>query len=235
MKQKLKTKDFIYAGAFGAVYLILVLLIVTGTGIVPILYILSPLVAGCVCASVFMLSYPIFNLTMVGPFLILIYAKAHFIELSSQYYGAEYAQSVDRLTPGWIIFVLMGLAVAGGAIGDLLAASGENCLKNINFEVKKGEFIVLCGRSGCGKTTLTRVLNGLIPHFYEGKLEGAVKAEGLNVSEAELSRTADLIGSVFQNPSSQFFHMDTDGELSFGCENLAMEPGETSLNSRMTG
>lgn len=109
-------------------------------------------------------------------------------------------------------------------------ASEKGCLKNINLQVKKGEFVVLCGRSGCGKTTLTRVLNGLIPHFYEGKFEGAVKVSGLNISEADLSKTADLIGSVFQNPSSQFFHIDTDGELSFGCENLAMEPEKIRRN-----
>lgn len=100
----------------------------------------------------------------------------------------------------------------------------ENGLKNINLHVDKGEFVVLCGRSGCGKTTLTRVLNGLIPHFYEGAYRGNVRVGNLNVSNAELSRTADLIGSVFQNPGSQFFHIDTDGELAFGCENQAMEP-----------
>lgn len=107
---------------------------------------------------------------------------------------------------------------------------GGNCLKDINFQVKEGEFIVLCGRSGCGKTTLTRALNGLIPHFYEGTFEGSVKVGGLNVSQEDLSRTAELIGSVFQNPSSQFFHMDTDGELAFGCENLAMKPEEIRSN-----
>lgn len=103
-------------------------------------------------------------------------------------------------------------------------ANEENGLKNINFHVDKGEFVVLCGRSGCGKTTLTRVLNGLIPHFYEGTYEGSVRVGNLIVSNSELSRTADLIGSVFQNPGSQFFHIDTDGELAFGCENQAMEP-----------
>lgn len=103
------------------------------------------------------------------------------------------------------------------------SATSDNGLKNINFDISKGKFIVLCGRSGCGKTTLTRVLNGLIPHFYEGEFSGNIIAGDINVSESELSKTADLIGSVFQNPSSQFFHIDTDGELSFGCENLALK------------
>lgn len=108
--------------------------------------------------------------------------------------------------------------------------SGGNCLKEISFQADKGEFIVLCGRSGCGKTTLTRALNGLIPHFYEGTFEGSVKVGELNISQADLSKTAELIGSVFQNPGSQFFHIDTDGELAFGCENLAMEPEEIRSN-----
>lgn len=100
----------------------------------------------------------------------------------------------------------------------------DNGLKNVNLLIRKGEFVVLCGRSGCGKTTLTRALNGLIPHFFEGGFSGQVSVERINISDAELSKTADLIGSVFQNPASQFFHIDTDGELAFGCENLAMEP-----------
>ena len=100
----------------------------------------------------------------------------------------------------------------------------DNGLKNVNLLIRKGEFVVLCGRSGCGKTTLTRALNGLIPHFFEGEFSGQVSVERINISEAELSKTADLIGSVFQNPASQFFHIDTDGELAFGCENQAMEP-----------
>lgn len=100
----------------------------------------------------------------------------------------------------------------------------ESGLKNINLQIKRGEFVVLCGRSGCGKTTLTRALNGLIPHFFEGEFSGTVSMEGLEVSREDLSKTADYVGSVFQNPASQFFHMDTDGEFAFGCENQAMEP-----------
>ena len=108
---------------------------------------------------------------------------------------------------------------------DYTYPSSKDCgLKNVNLRIQKGEFVVLCGRSGCGKTTLTRVLNGLIPHFFEGKFSGKVFVEHINIPEEELSKTADCIGSVFQNPASQFFHNDTDGELAFGCENRAMPP-----------
>lgn len=50
----------------------------------------------------------------------------------------------------------------------------DGCLHDINLKVNKGECVLLCGESGCGKTTITRLINGLIPHFYEGELTGNV-------------------------------------------------------------
>ena len=96
--------------------------------------------------------------------------------------------------------------------------TGEG-VDNLEFEIKKGEFIVLCGRSGCGKTTVTRLINGLAPHFYTGELEGKVLVEDIFVNETPLSLTSRYVGSVFQNPKSQFFNVDSTGELVFGCEN----------------
>ena len=85
------------------------------------------------------------------------------------------------------------------------ANSEEGALNNVSLSVKSGECVLLCGESGCGKTTITRLINGLIPHFYEGNLEGDVNVGGLNVKEEELYVTAQKVGSVFQNPRSQFF------------------------------
>lgn len=102
-------------------------------------------------------------------------------------------------------------------------SGGDAGLKNLNFSAKDGEFLVLCGRSGCGKTTVTRIINGLIPHFYEGEMSGNVTVNGICIGETPLSGTAAVIGSVFQNPRSQFFNVDTTGEVAFGCENQAME------------
>ncbi len=96
--------------------------------------------------------------------------------------------------------------------------TGEG-VDNLDLEIKKGEFIVLCGRSGCGKTTVTRLINGLAPHFYKGELEGKVFVEDICVNETPLSITSRYVGSVFQNPKSQFFNVDSTGELVFGCEN----------------
>lgn len=95
-------------------------------------------------------------------------------------------------------------------------------VRNLNLTIKKGEFIVLCGRSGCGKTTVTRILNGLVPHFYEGDIQGSVSVGGLNVLKETLASISRTVGSVFQNPRSQFFNVDTTGEMAFGCENQGM-------------
>lgn len=54
-------------------------------------------------------------------------------------------------------------------------------LKNVNLSIHDGECILLCGRSGCGKTTITRLINGLIPHFYEGQLIGNVTVNDINI------------------------------------------------------
>ena len=95
-------------------------------------------------------------------------------------------------------------------------------VSGIDLTIKDGEFVVLCGESGCGKTTVTRLINGLAPHFYEGEMSGSVMIGDVCVNTENLSDIAALTGSVFQNPKSQFFNLDTTGELVFGCENLGI-------------
>ena len=101
-------------------------------------------------------------------------------------------------------------------------AQDAQMLKNVNLTIEDGECILLCGRSGCGKTTLTRLLNGLIPHFHSGNLSGEVKIDGENIADIPMHRLAERIGSVFQNPRTQFFNIDTDNEIAFGIENRAL-------------
>ena len=95
-------------------------------------------------------------------------------------------------------------------------------VSEIDLTIKDGEFVVLCGESGCGKTTVTRLINGLAPHFYEGEMSGSVMIGDVCVNTENLSDIAAFTGSVFQNPKSQFFNLDTTGELVFGCENLGI-------------
>ena len=89
----------------------------------------------------------------------------------------------------------------------------------LNLTIKDGEFIVLTGSSGCGKTTVCRLINGLIPHYFEGEKSGEVLLDGKDVSAQPIYETAQVVGSVFQNPRSQFFNVDTTSELAFFAEN----------------
>ena len=104
--------------------------------------------------------------------------------------------------------------------------SDSGALEDVSLSVRKGECILLCGSSGCGKTTITRLVNGLIPHFYEGECKGSVSVCGMDVRTQELYTVSKKVGSVFQNPRSQFFCLDTTSELAFGCENLGLDADE---------
>ena len=99
-------------------------------------------------------------------------------------------------------------------------------LVNIDLIIPDGQVILLCGQSGCGKTTLTRLVNGLIPNYYEGELSGEVLLDGKNISSLPLYETAKYVGSVFQNPRTQFFTVDSTSELAFGCENQGLPEEE---------
>ncbi len=105
-------------------------------------------------------------------------------------------------------------------------------LYQIDLTVEDKECILLCGRSGCGKTTLTRLVNGLIPSFYPGKLSGSVLIDGESVQEIPMYKLAEKVGSVFQNPRSQFFNIDTDSEMVFGMENLSW--AKEKMKERLT-
>jgi energy-coupling factor transport system ATP-binding protein len=94
----------------------------------------------------------------------------------------------------------------------------------LDLSVGSGEVVVLCGTSGSGKTTVTRLVNGLAPHFYEGTVGGTVQVAGLDPTTAALDRTSEFVGSVFQDPRTQFFTTDVTSELAFGPENLGVEP-----------
>lgn len=103
-------------------------------------------------------------------------------------------------------------------------------LRNISTTIPQGQVVLLCGESGCGKTTLTRLINGLIPHFFEGSLTGKVTVCGKDVASSQLYELSPLIGSVFQNPKSQFYTVDTDSEIVFGCENIGMPKEQIQKN-----
>lgn len=187
MKMKLTTKDLIAAGAFGAIYLVLITVMSSVLAVVPIVFLAIPLIAGVILGTVYMLyatkvpkrgaililsllvglitsmstiypllfsviwgilaeviaagkerksagliaaSYIIFNMTSIGPFFAIIVAKEAFLASCEMYYGADYAATLDALTPSWFIVVLIVLALAGGLIGGQI---GKRILKK-HFE-----------------------------------------------------------------------------------------------------
>ena len=99
------------------------------------------------------------------------------------------------------------------------ATSIKDDLDHINLHIRPGEFILLTGMSGSGKSTLTRCINGVIPHFIQGSYAGKVQVAGESVYSSSLHQIGRTVGSVFQDPRSQFFATTVQDELVFGCEN----------------
>lgn len=95
---------------------------------------------------------------------------------------------------------------------------GQAQLKNLDLTVRAGEVVVITGASGSGKSTITRLINGLIPQFYEGRMEGDLEIEGI-AEDAAFYERGRRVGNVFQDPRSQFFANEVAGEIAFGCEN----------------
>ncbi|MDR1422214.1 MAG: MptD family putative ECF transporter S component [Coriobacteriales bacterium] len=187
-KRKLTTRDLIIAGAFAAVYLVVLLGVVMGSGVIPILYLMCPLFLGIILGPIFSvyctklnkpgallilavlvglvesmtgawqglawavpvglvaellaragryrsktfykMSYTVFALTNMGPFWIIVLARPAWLANCMKYYGADYVTTIDALTPPWIIFVFIALALVGGIIGAFL---GQGLLKK-HFE-----------------------------------------------------------------------------------------------------
>lgn len=95
-------------------------------------------------------------------------------------------------------------------------------LRNVNFKVEQGEFVLMTGPSGCGKTTFCRCLNGLIPNSYGGEFSGRVVVDGLLTSDHCVYEVAQRLGLVFQNPENELFCTSVEREVAFGPENLAL-------------
>lgn len=101
-------------------------------------------------------------------------------------------------------------------------------MENIDLKVEKGEFAILTGPSGCGKTTFCRCLNGLIPNFYSGNLEGDLEVDGVSAKGKSTAELATRVGFVFQNPENQLFSLSVERDVAFGLENLGI-PREEAL------
>ena len=104
-------------------------------------------------------------------------------------------------------------------------------LKDINLSIKQGEIILITGPAGSGKTTLCSCINGLVPHFHEGNLQGDILVRSYNTKKARIGGLASLVGMVFQDPESQLVTSSVADEVAFGPENFGVERNE--INERV--
>lgn len=103
---------------------------------------------------------------------------------------------------------------------DQSNTNNVSTLNNISISVRKGECILLTGISGCGKTSILRTINGLIPNYYAGKVLGTIAVLGELIQGLPIYDISKKVSTVFQNPKSQFFNLDTTSEILFFLENM---------------
>ncbi|ACJ15849.1 hypothetical cobalt transport ATP-binding protein [Thermococcus onnurineus NA1] len=108
----------------------------------------------------------------------------------------------------------------------------EYSLRDVSFEVRRGELLGIIGPSGSGKSTLCLTLNGIIPHSIRGDFSGEVivrdpgTGEEYNTIETPVAKLSTVVGLVLQNPESQLFSMTVEEEIAFGLENLGLDRNE---------
>ena len=100
----------------------------------------------------------------------------------------------------------------------------DTCIEGMSFEIRAGECVVLCGRSGAGKSTVLRLIDGLAPAFYGGTLHGSVAVAGREPAAMTPEQRVRTFGVMFQDPRSQFFMNSVQDEIAFSAENIGLEP-----------
>jgi len=102
------------------------------------------------------------------------------------------------------------------------ADAREPAIKNANLDIMEGDYVVIAGPTGCGKTTLCRCFNGLIPHFHTGKMTGRVIVNGVATHKTKVSDLSQTVGFIFQDPENQLVALNVERELAFAPENLGL-------------
>lgn len=98
----------------------------------------------------------------------------------------------------------------------------KNTLNDVNLEIEKGDFAAIVGNNGCGKSTLCKTMNGLIPHFITGTYSGSVEADGVKVQDSDIGTLARKVGYVYQDFENQIVRPTVLDDASYACMNYAM-------------
>ncbi len=99
----------------------------------------------------------------------------------------------------------------------------DKVLQQVCLNIVPGQYVLICGRSGSGKSSLCRTFNGLIPHFHTGQMEGMITIDEQPTSDLTVEELFDKVAMVFQNPEAQLFNPTVLRELAFGLESLGLE------------
>ena len=126
--------------------------------------------------------------------------------------GFTYAKTSEAVSP------------YGKPVAAPIRATSVSALQGLDLECRRGTLTLLCGASGCGKSTVLRLLNGLIPHFHPGEVTGSITVAGKSVPDTPISALGQDCATVFQNPRTQFFTSEVLSELAFRGENYGLAP-----------
>ena len=104
-------------------------------------------------------------------------------------------------------------------------------LQEVSLHIPAGQCVLVTGPSGCGKSTLAKALTGLIPHAIDATMSGSVQIAGLDTQKQTIPELAQRVGLVFQNPSTQLFHLRVADEVAFGPRNLGLAEAEVQARA----
>ncbi|MGL5311861.1 MAG: ABC transporter ATP-binding protein, partial [Peptostreptococcaceae bacterium] len=102
----------------------------------------------------------------------------------------------------------------------------EQTLKNINLTIYEGEKVLIVGPSGSGKSTLAHCLNGLVPFYYSGEMSGSLTIDGESVADKNIFGLSKIVGTVLQDPDSQFIGLTVGEDIAFKLENYCVKQNE---------
>ncbi|MCU0614080.1 MAG: energy-coupling factor ABC transporter ATP-binding protein [Desulfobacterales bacterium] len=111
---------------------------------------------------------------------------------------------------------------------------GQEALTGIDFAIDEGDYLLICGANGSGKSTIGYLLNGLIPHFFSGNFSGTVEISGMDTRNMSISELFPRVGLVLQNADAQLFNSSVEDELAFGLESLGLSGKEIEERIRET-